>query len=795
MALTVVGVRHHSPACARLVEATLRELRPRFVLVEGPSDMNDRMDEMLLGHELPVALFTYRQDADGRSRSSWSPFCAYSPEWVALTVGREVGATPLFIDLPAWHPAFEGEENRYSDRHVRASDSLVETCARLGFENTDALWDHLFEQPRANGIGDLRAALASYFEAIRADEPPGPRDLPREDYMARYVAWALAEAGEEHVVVVCGGFHEPALLRAIEANEANEAKRASTSRHSRPSLEALPDGTRVGSYLVPFSFRRLDSFAGYASGMPSPAYYQAVWDEGPEAAAETMLFTAIRHLRKKRQRVSPADAIAASTLARGLAAVRGHDALSRIDVLDGLAGALVKDALVEPLPWTRRGVLSARTEPMLAEVVHAFAGFKIGTLHRDTPRPPLVHDAVAELERIGLPLTRQTVRAKAKLTDPDGARKSMVLHRFRVLGIPGIALARAANLSRTKTDLSEEWTVTHMLETDPALVEASLYGATLEGAAQARIEEESRGAADVGAIADALERAAACGLRTLTEGGLADIARRVGTEPSFAALGRALVKLLALRRGELVLGARGQSELPKVLEACFDRGLWLFEGMHGPDAALDSDHIAAVGALREVLRETEDADGTMSTRALECCERRSRDAAAPPALRGAALGFLWSMRRDEHDTALPHELLAGDHEDADANRTIAVLRAMARPSSFGDFLGGLFALGRAEVVRSPALVSTIDASIKGFLPEDFMIALPALRQAFGYFPPRERLAIAEAVLALGGKKGHDPMILLRAPADSGALEAGAAIEKRVATIEARFGLGAAKEPS
>ena len=84
MALHVLGVRHHSPACARLVETTIRSLRPRFVLVEGPSDMNDRLDEMLLAHELPVALFTYRQDSDGRSRSSWSPFCDYSPEWVAL---------------------------------------------------------------------------------------------------------------------------------------------------------------------------------------------------------------------------------------------------------------------------------------------------------------------------------------------------------------------------------------------------------------------------------------------------------------------------------------------------------------------------------------------------------------------------------------------------------------------------------------------------------------------------------------------------------------------------------------
>ena len=144
----VVGVRHHSPACARLVREVILRERPRFVLIEGPSDMNDRLAELALDHVLPIALFSYRQDKEsGSSRGMWTPFCDYSPEWIALRAAAEVGATALFNDLPAWHDAFVGEENRYSDRHVRASDRIGELCTRLGFEDTDALWDHLFEQP------------------------------------------------------------------------------------------------------------------------------------------------------------------------------------------------------------------------------------------------------------------------------------------------------------------------------------------------------------------------------------------------------------------------------------------------------------------------------------------------------------------------------------------------------------------------------------------------------------------------------------------------------------------------
>jgi hypothetical protein len=47
----------------------------------------------------------------------------------------------------------------------------------------------------------------------------------------------------------------------------------------------LPAGAVGGSYLVPYSFRRLDAFDGYQSGMPSPGYYQQLWEGGPQHAA------------------------------------------------------------------------------------------------------------------------------------------------------------------------------------------------------------------------------------------------------------------------------------------------------------------------------------------------------------------------------------------------------------------------------------------------------------------------------------------------------------------------------
>ena len=760
--VTVVGVRHHSPACARLVRRVIEEKKPRFVLVEGPCDMNERMVELLLPHALPIALFTWRQDVEtGISRGTWTPFCAYSPEWVAVHAAKEVGATPLFVDLPAWHEAFDGEENRFSDRHARTSDAIAEICARLGFEGLDSLWDHLFEGRRDES--GLDEALARYFEALRADEPAGERDTPREDHMARWIAWAAAQGGE--VVVVCGGYHKPALERLW-----------ATMPAERPALRP-PERARIGSYYVPFSFKRLDSFSGYASGMPSPGFYQAVWEDGATEGAERMLHHAVKHLRAKAQRVSVADAIAAQTLADGLRMLRGHEALARIDVLDGLAGALVKDALDAPLPWTKRGVLPVGTDPLLVEIVAAFSGDRVGELADGTPRPPLALDAFEELSRVGLSVGRSEKRVRVDLATERGVAQSHVLHRLRVLRIPGFVRIKGPSLERNKTRLEEQWTIVQKLETDAGLVEAALYGATLETAAAAKLEEATRDVPELTMLAEVLVDAALAGIAALTSRWLSSIEALVATEPSFAVLGAALGRLLLLFRGEAVLSARETQDLARVIEACFTRGLWLFEGITGANAPAVQGLLDAVRAMRDATRAASGGRFALDeARARAVCDRRVVDVGAPSSIRGAALGYAWSVWGREEASE-------------EAARAVVVLKSVARADTMGDFLAGLFALAREEVLRTPELLAAIDVAVTDFTQDDFFVALPALRQAFAYFPPRERLGIAESLVEASGL---DPMALLDVSVDATAAARGHERDRAARALASRFGLGDAQ---
>jgi hypothetical protein len=756
------------------VAHTIREVRPRYVLIEGPSDMNDRIGELHLGHQLPIAIFSYARGEDVH-HASWSPFCAYSPEWVALEETAKVGSESLFMDLPAWHSAFEEVANRYSDRHSRASERMRGLCERMGIEDTDALWDHLFEQPLE--LRALAERLTTYFRELREGDDPGTRDRERESYMARWIAWAMREANGADVVVVCGGYHAPELQRAWDAREHLGGRGQDDT--ARPELPTREGAARIGSYLVPYSFHRLDSFVGYESGMPSPEFYQRVWEGGADAAGEAMLERAVVHLRRKKQRISPADSIAALTLARGLQALRGHTELARVDVLDGLAAAVVKDALDAPVPWNRRGMLAVGTEPMLVEMVASFSGDRVGKLAKGTPAPPLVGDTFAELDRVGLHPKRTTERVLVELTSPEGLEKSRVLHRLRVLEVPGFKLEKKPSFRRDETDLREEWTMISVIDAEPVLIEASAHGATLEGAAAGKLEEGIRASRGIGDLSKLLREAALVGIATLTQRLIAEVRRIAGVESNFGSLGAALSDFLALYKYDVLLGAAGAEILGETIEAAFDRGLWLFEGI---DGAAGAPEVEATVALRDTLRfggpacpvpaQTQKPLALDASHAEAVMRRRSVDPATAPPLRGASLGFLWSI-----------------HADVDDAKASAAVRAAAQPTMLGDFLTGLFALAREEVLHSPAILGVIDEVIVPMLRDEFLIAIPSLRLAFSYFPPREKEAIAKKVLALhGAAPGTDVRTLTKLAVAPGVTMAGMKIDAAAEALARRHGL-------
>jgi len=728
----IIGIRHHSPACARWVAQRIHVLKPAYVLIEGPCDFNPRLAELALPHHLPIAIYSYLSQDDAHY-GSWSPLAEYSPEWQALQAGRVVGAQVRFIDLPAWHQALFDVENRYADMPDAVSEQHAEIYEQaladaLSIEGRDALWDHLFEDGNEGEAWALR--LQTYFAHLRpSHEASSPENQAREQMMARWIAWAVAQTGgqAERVLVVCGGWHAPALAQLWS--------RVSCEEPSTPVPESAAETVHYGSYLVPYSFKRLDAFTGYAAGMPSPAWYQWVWEWGIAGAAERALQQLMQRLRQKKQPASTADLLAVLVRAQGLARLRGHTQPLRCDWLDALAGSLVKTALDVPVPWSYRGPLLRGTAPELVEAMDVLAGDCSGQLAPGTPQPPLVASVQAELAALGISLSG---RLQLHLHKSADRNKSRVLHRLRLLNIPGIQ-----RQSGPHNPLSEEsaeiWQLSMPLEQTTALIEAAAWGASLSDAARAKLESRLRAAQGrIQPLTEVLYQAAWAGLAQVSQPVLHELHAAIAHESQFHQLAPALGWLHTLLRHGQMLGMDDALPLRVLLEAGWDRALWLLE----PAVAIAPNereaHLQGYIALRTI---TADALAIVplcdsaplpieAARALAVWQRKAADHAAAPLSRGAALGALL-------------------HFSANTDSQAALHLLCSLPSAhLGDALTGLLALARETLATDSAFIVGINQLVQALDNADFVQALPAMRQAFAWLPAQERGTLAEQIVTL-----------------------------------------------
>lgn len=774
--LHIIGIRHHSPAGARLVTHTIRRLRPGAVLIEGPSDMNARLDELLRPHRLPIAIFSF-QRGDG-SRGTYAPFCRTSPEWQALQAGAAVGATVRFMDLPGWHEAFSGVENRYSDGARREAALVRRLCARYRVDGYDALWDHLFEDRVESDeeFSALQARQDAYFLGLREGEAAGPHDAPRERLMREFIAHALTstEASGRPVVVVCGGFHAPALI------DLGDSPECEPQAGSWPEVTA-PEG--AASYLIPWSFHRLDAFSGYASGMPSPGYYDQAYAHGVDAAADRSLNAVITALREFGVAIPAADVIAIRTMAEGLARLRGHRAVLRSDLLDGIAAALVKAPLDAPVPWHTATRFEPDSEALLVRVMRVLSGHRWGKLAPGARQPPLIAEVAATLEAMDVVPTDGKLKTIAlSIARAKDLQKSRVLHRLRVLGISGVRLKAGfdplgAGLDSVPT---ESWEITYFGYQHAGLIEAAAWGTTLSDAASARIERALQDAHDdlaklVGVLADAI----LIGLDSLTERAAGLLRKGAMQETDLAHLGSALHRMFSLSLVTPFFGVRGHPTLGKMIADVYRQGLWLLEHVVAGSGGDEPGIVDAVLVLRDVGRNPR-MDASPDD-LVAVCRRLLQTGDLPPSIFGACFGVLWSLGA----------LTPADGQEADADEpevAVRIARRMARPQLLGDFLAGLFVLAREEVQRELAVLAVIDDVVAGMSEAEFLAALPALRMAYSFFPPRERRAVAAALIGRGDTTDSAAALALSGvpvPAD---IVVAREVENMVDVMMARYGL-------
>ncbi|MFI5696183.1 DUF5682 family protein [Kribbella sp. NPDC051586] len=731
--LVVVPVRHHSPACALLVRRLIRQRRPSAVLVEGPRAFTPIIP--LLTHQdaqMPLAVYTYA--ARGADRwAAYYPFCDYSPELVALRDAAAAGIPSRFIDLDLAEqaPQDRGEEGAslLDERHFRHSESLRLLAKRLGCADDEDLWELLFESdaPTASTTEQI-ARMAAYCLTARADR--SEEDLAadgttsREAEMVWQIRAALADRrpSDGPVLAVVGGFHAvafPALL---------------ADPPPRPSI-GTKDVTG-DSALIRYTFERLERLNGYSAGMTSPAWHQRLWTnlndpppgQDPRVAATlTALLDISTELRERHRLPLPLPSVAAAfEHAVRLAALREHPAPLRSDLLDAVQSCFVKgDIDVE-------GVL------VRAASTYTLTGDAMGRLPPGAGRTPLVEDTLQRLRRQRLRVDEPGRQSTSLDLYRNAAHRetSRLLHGMALLRVPfahrtaGPDFVHGSGLAR----LHEKWDYSWTPVVEGSLVEASIYGTTMQTAVTTRFAEilAERRTAGVGASEAVALLAQACvlGLHGQVGETLELVGSSIAADAAFPAVGVAVTQLALLWEAREPLEARKLAELPALVRTAYQRAIYLGRQLTG-DARPTAEALVRLRDL--VVAETGgELDGALYWDLVD----RISDGHAEPFVQGAATGIAYSAGRSGTDEVV--------------TRVAGHLAGGVSPVAGVAFVSGLLMTAREAAWQEHGLLVELDRRLSGWDQATFVRHLPDLRLAFADLTPAETDRVAKLVAALKG---------------------------------------------
>lgn len=726
-------IRHHSPACSWHLSRLIREIRPDAVLIEGPRDATPVIPFLTDAQTvLPVAIFTtyvrrHKEDLAERF-AAYYPLCDYSPELAAIRGAKEVGCSARFIDLtfPEQVNVRKGVADGKAlslldEQYLRHSRFLQVACQRAGARDSNDLWDHLYESGYEEyDTAEFMRNVLAYCALARADYTPEMLSMEGSDARERAMAAAISEEAGR-VIVVTGGFHTVALP---------------TTKPAAPKkVQIAPEDAQV--VLTRYSFEQLDALNGYASGMPSPEFYQRLW-EGQDVTRILVELSSI--LRERGAEASTDDAITASSHVKRLGVLRGHATPTREDLLDGVRSVFVKGAV------DIEGVL------VLSVVRKLLAGDRIGHVPSSAGQPPIVDDFRRHAARLKVDLDSVDVKEVALDLYRKVAHReiSRFFHRLLFLDVPfaelrgGPDFVTGANLDR----LQEVWQYRWSPSTESSLIERSMYGSTVEEAASSLlmrhfsdVEKEGQGRrADTAAAL--LLSACRMGLHKNTQDLVSRTGRLVAEDSSVVSLTRALTSLLLLHQSREPLEAHELSGVMELARTAFHRACFLLPNLASTPEAEESDTLNAMNALSAVPAQMENES---EDKRMLC--GRLKDlldvADGNAAVRGAAAGLLYS------DGELPAEKLV--------QHLRGHLLSPGNENNEGiDFLRGMLTAARSALWLVPEIIESISELLMDWDEESFIKRIPNLRLAFSGLTPRECDRVAQAV---SGQLGMEPVRL------------------------------------
>ena len=736
-------VRHHSPACSLQLTRLFDIYEPDCVLIEGPSDANDLID-ILVRSKAPVAVYCSFSDKSGgvseekEDHKCYYPFLDCSPELIALRTTAERGTHSEFIDLEypeilksqADGSGLRRDDASYCDEYLLAHSRFIsEMCERLGMRDHFELWEKYFEiQYVGSDVRDYIEAMLTYCLIAREDTPP--EQLRAEGIIAREarMAYHITEARKkyERVLVVTGGFHTCALPTLVKNGQA-----------PKPDSKAA----KGQLYPVAYSYEAADALSGYASGMPSPGFYNKVWNklssgEDPVGAYRgailDILAAAGRKLRSRGETISAYDETCAYDMCLGLARLRAKHAPGLYELRDSVLSCFVK------------GEHNISTDLPMRVLSELTTGSGVGVLCEGAAVPPILTDFAAQSKRLGL--KNVTSVGKEVTLDIFSSAKhretARFFHRTSFLDVEYAKRIRGVDLrtGEGRNLVREVWKYRLAANTQAQLIDCSVYGSTVEEACERVFARRLSEAAGAAGCASLLVSAFEMGLDKVKEAASDSIDAVIVSDGGFSSLASAL---------RLLTGLRQRAELYRITNP---------ERLEGHISVIAQWLITLLPSVANVSendrKETADACAMLY---------RLSDSGALSHLRGQLIEAFISLSKarpiDPYIEGVVHGLLYGSDagwRETAVRTSEGYFRATgAEVKKAVDYLGGLFFTARDLVLIDQSFVRSVDALLSEADDAQFMSMLPGLRLAFAAFTPYETDRIAAKAAALHGAQGRD----------------------------------------
>jgi hypothetical protein len=552
MAVHILGIRHHGPGSARNVKAFLEELQPDIVLIEGPPEADALLQ--WAGHEdlqPPVAILAYQPDSP--QKACFYPFAAFSPEWQAMLYAKQHRIHARFMDLPLAHvfgmenEAAEksaeekadagaavnaeekadnqinhtaevstdkrtntGKENLSGDifrvtlnanmlrttarnnnhevfeatdpPYIPQRDPISHLAAAAGYDDGERWWEHMFE---------YRLQQESVFEAVNDAMQALREELPqrkdrleqlREAWMRKCIRLAEKEMFQR-IAVICGAWHAPALQNMPKQKEDNDL------------LKGLPKA-KVDCTWIPWTYSRLSYESGYGAGIPSPGWYEHIWDHPADDGTRWMALVA-KLFREQQQDTSVAHVMEAVRLANSLASLRHYSRPGLEELNEATLSVLCNGESI--LMQLIRDELMVRN--------------RIGKVPLEVPTPPLQTDIARWQKKLRLPQTADFKDYILDLRKDTDLERSIFLHRLQLLEIHW---GKRSEISGKGT-FKEQW----RLQWDPAfsidIIEKGSWGNTVAEATTRFVTHSAENTSTLQQVCKMLESAIPAELPAIVE--------------------------------------------------------------------------------------------------------------------------------------------------------------------------------------------------------------------------------------------------------------------------------------